>query len=49
LANEEVNGRFDYNKTPLASSGTTGLVYDDLAIRASWAPHGTNAYYVGPA
>ncbi len=29
--------------------GTKGLVYDDLATRASWAPHGTNAYYVGPA
>jgi hypothetical protein len=27
---------------------TKGLVYNDLATRASWAPHGTNAYYVDP-
>jgi hypothetical protein len=48
-ANEEVNGKFDYNKTPLAPFGTKGLVYEDPANRASWAPHGTDAYYVGPA
>ncbi len=40
---------FDYNKTPIAPLGTKGLVYDDPAVRASWAPHGTDAYYVGVA
>ena len=29
--------------------GTKGLVYEPPAIRVSWAPHGTDAYYVGPA
>ena len=48
-ANEEVNGKFDYNKTPLAPFGTKGLVYEDPANRASWAKHETDAYYVGPA
>jgi hypothetical protein len=48
-ANEEVNGKFDYNKMPLALLGTKGLVYEDPAVRASWALHGTDAYYVGPA
>jgi len=48
-ANEEVNRKFDYNKTPLAPLGTKGLVYEDPTVRASWAPHGTDAYYVGPA
>jgi hypothetical protein len=48
-ANKEVNGKFDYNKTPLATLGTKGLVYNDPATRASWAPHSTNAYYIGPA
>ncbi len=47
-ANKEVKGKFDYNKTPLAPLGTKGLVYNDPAIHASWAPHGTNAYYVCP-
>jgi hypothetical protein len=46
---KEVNNKFDYNKTPLAQLGTKGLVYDDPEIRASWAPHSTNAYYIGPA
>jgi hypothetical protein len=48
-ANKEVNGFFDLNKTPIAPLGTKGLVYEDPAIRASWAPHGTDAYYVGGA
>ena len=26
-----------------------GLVYEDPIVRASWAPRGTNAYYVGGA
>jgi hypothetical protein len=47
-ANKEVNGKFDYSKTPLEPLGTKGLVYDDPATHASWAPHGTNAYYIGP-
>jgi hypothetical protein len=34
-ANEEVNGKFDYNKTPLAPLGTKGLVYNYPAARAS--------------
>ncbi len=44
-----MNGRFDYNKTPIAPLGTKGLVYKDPAICTSWAPHGTDAYYIGPA
>jgi len=48
-ANEEVNGKFDYNKTPLAPLGAKGLVYEDPAVRTSWAPNETDAYYVGPA
>jgi hypothetical protein len=48
-ANKEVNGRFDYNKTPIAPLLTKGLVYEDPAIRTSWVPHGTDAYYIGPA
>jgi len=48
-ANKEVNGKFDYNKTPLAPLGTKVLVYEDPAVCASWAPHGTDVYYVGPA
>jgi hypothetical protein len=48
-ANQEVYGSFDFNKTPLAPLGTKALIYDDPASRASWAPHATNGFYIGPA
>ncbi len=48
-ANKEVHGPYDFNKTLIAPIGTKGLVYDDPAVRASWAPHGTDAFYIGPA
>jgi hypothetical protein len=47
-ANKEVHSPYDINKTPIAPIGTKGLVYDDPAVRASWAPHGTDAFYVTP-
>ncbi len=47
--NKEVNGRFDYNKTPIAPLGTKELIYEDPAVCTSWAPHGTDAYYIGLA
>jgi hypothetical protein len=46
--NEVVHGPYDFNKTPILPIGTKGLVYDDPAVRTSWAPHGTDAFYIGP-
>jgi hypothetical protein len=48
-ANQKLYGPFDLNKTPLAPLGTKALVYDNPAARASWAPHATDGFYVGPA
>ncbi len=48
-ANQELYGLFDFNKTPLAPLGTKALVYDNPATRASWVPHATDGFYVGPA
>jgi hypothetical protein len=48
-ANQEIYGPFHFNKTPLAPLGTKALIYDDPDSRASWAPHATDGYYVGPA
>jgi hypothetical protein len=48
-ANQEIYGSFDFNKTPLSLLGTKALIYDDPASRASWAPHATDGFYVGPA
>ena len=47
-ANQEA-GSFEFNKTPLAPLGTKSLIYDDPALCASWDPHATDRYYVGPA
>ncbi len=48
-AHEELAGKFDWNKTPLAPIGTKSLIFDDPRAQRSWAPHGTDCYYVGPA
>jgi hypothetical protein len=48
-ANQEVYGAFNFNKTPLALLGTKALIYDNPTSQASWAPHATDGYYVGPA
>jgi hypothetical protein len=48
-ANQEVYGSFNFNKTPLALLGTKALIYDNPASCASWAPHATDGFYVGPA
>ncbi len=46
--NQELYGAFDFNKSPLAPLGTKALIYDDPTTSASWAPHATNGFYVGP-
>jgi hypothetical protein len=48
-ANQEIYSPFDFNKTPLAPLGTKALIYDGPDSRASWAPHATDGYYIGPA
>ena len=48
-ANKENHSLYDFNKTPIMSIDTKGLVYDNLAVRTSWAPHGTDAFYISPA
>jgi hypothetical protein len=48
-ASQEVYGAFNFNKTPLASLGTKALIYDGPTSQASWVPHATDGYYVGPA
>ena len=47
-AHDALEGDFDFNRTPLAPLGTPAVVYDDPSVRGSWAPHGTDAFYVGP-
>ena len=46
-AYEDLEGPFDYNKTPFVPLGTKALVYDDPDSRAAWAPHATDAFTIG--
>lgn len=48
-AYQHLFGAFDFNRTPLAPPGIKVLVHEKPAQRTSFAPHGIEGYYVGPA
>ena len=48
-AHAQLHGMFDFNKTPLAPPGTRALVFEDPDTRESWATHGKESWYLGPA
>jgi hypothetical protein len=45
----QLNGHFDFNRTPLAPPGTLIIAHEKPDQRASWDPHGLDGYYLGPA
>jgi hypothetical protein len=45
----QLNGHFDFNRTPLAPTGTRVIVHEKPDQQASWDPHGVDGYYLGPA
>ena len=48
-AYETLEGPYDWNRYPLAPLGTRAIIYEDSDTRASWAPHGLDAWYLGPS
>ena len=46
---EELEGAFDFNETPLAPPGSKVLVHEKPRVRKTWAPHGVEGWYIGPA
>ena len=42
-------GMFSFNKTPMAPPGTRIILHEKPKQRASWDPHGKEAWYIGPA
>jgi hypothetical protein len=42
-------GKFDFNRTPLAPPGTRAVSHVKPKSRRTWAPHGEDDWYVGPA
>jgi hypothetical protein len=49
LAYENLNSVYDWNRYPLAPLRCKAVVYEDGNTRGSWASHGVNAFYLGPA
>jgi hypothetical protein len=45
----QLNGRFDFNRTPLAPPGTRVIADEKSDQWESWDPHGVDGYYLGPA
>jgi hypothetical protein len=45
----QLNGHFDFNKTPLAPPDTRIISHEKPDQRASWDPRGVGGYYLGPA
>ena len=46
-AYEQVQGYFDYNKTPMAVLGTKAVAFIDPDKRGAWEAHGVDAYVTG--
>ena len=44
-----LRGPWSYNKVPLAPLGTKVVVFEDPKTRPSWATHGIDGWYTGPA
>jgi hypothetical protein len=48
LAYKLLEGPYKWNQYPLAPLGTKAVIYEDANTRASWAPHGLNAWLLVP-
>ena len=48
-AHAQLEGAFDFNRTPLAPPGTRVIVHEKPNQRRTWAPHGIDGWYIGPA
>jgi hypothetical protein len=42
-------GHHDFNRAPMAPPGTRIIAYETPGRRRTWAPHGQDGWYVGPA
>jgi hypothetical protein len=42
-------GQYDFNRAPMAPPGTRIIAHETPSRRRSWAPHGQDGWYVGPA
>lgn len=48
-AYQQLHGQYDFEHNPIAPPGIKVLVHEKPNQRGSWAPHGVEGWYVGPA
>jgi hypothetical protein len=46
---EQIHGRYDFNKSPIAPPGIKVLAHEKTTQRATWSTHAFSAWYIGPA
>jgi hypothetical protein len=44
-----IDGPYDYNRAPMAPPGTRIIAHETPNLRRTWAPHGHDGWYIGPA
>jgi hypothetical protein len=45
----QVNGTYDFNRTPIGPPGTRVLAHEKPSSRETWSPHSLDGWYIGPA
>jgi hypothetical protein len=49
FAYKMLEGTYNWNRYPMAPTSTQEIIYEDFNTHASWAPHGLNAWLLGPS
>jgi hypothetical protein len=44
-----LDGQYEYNRAPMAPPGTISIAHETPTCRRTWAPHGKDGWYIGPA
>jgi hypothetical protein len=48
-ASTNIDGQYDYNILPMAPPATRIIAHETPSRRRTWAPHGQDGWYIGPA
>jgi hypothetical protein len=48
-ASTHIDGQYDFNRAPMAPPGTRIIAHETQSRRRTWAPHGQDGCYIGPA
>jgi hypothetical protein len=48
-ASTHIDGQYDHNRAPMSPPGTRIIAHETPNRRRTWAPHGQDGWYIGPA